>query len=332
MRASLAALVCFAVGVAPGASAQEVHLLVVTGLGGTPEYEDQFHSLGLSLVDAAGDRWGLPADRITWLAEDPSRAPARIAARSTRDELEAAVADIAGRARAGDRMLLVLIGHGTATGDEAKFNLPGPDLTPDELAAWLSAFPSQTVAVVNTASASGAFVGPLSGDDRIVVTATRSAREAEWTHFPEFFVQALVDDGADVDKDGRVSLLEAFEFTRGEVARRYERDGQLLTEHALLEDDGDGEGSLEPGLDSADGRLAARFHVTGPTGAAPADVSDDPRLAGLVAEKSRLEDAIADLRARSDAMERSAYESQLEELLLDLAAVNAALREEADEQ
>jgi hypothetical protein len=277
-------------------------------------------------VNAAVERWGVPQANITWLAEAPDRAPGQIAGRSTREELEAAILATAGRAAPNDGVMIVLIGHGSAQGDESRINLPGPDVGGGELAVALNAFTTQTIAIVNTASASGGFVTELSGERRIVVTATRSAREKERTYFASYFVDAFLDDGADTDKDDRVSLLEAFQFARNEVARRYERDNQLLTEHALLDDNGDSEGSAEPGATAADGAVAGRFFLASAGRVIAEQAADDPELASLLADKTRIETSIAELRGLKDTMDPAVYDAELETLVLELAAANRAIR------
>ena len=183
------------------------------------------------------------------------------------------------------------------------------------------------MAVVNAASASGGFVPAVAGERRIVVTATRSPRERERTHFGGFFIDAFALDEADVDKDERVSLLEAFRYATGEVRRRYERDNEMLTEHALLDDDGDGEGSLEPSPDGPDGALANRFFLALAPAALAGAAADDPAVAALLERKREVEDGIAALRARRDEMEEEEYDAQLETLLVELARINRALRD-----
>lgn len=314
---------------AQSADGPSTHLFVVTGLGGSPEFADLFHTQASGLVEAARERWGLPESAVTWLAEDPARDPA-IGGRSTREGIEGALTALAGRAGPADAVLVVLVGHGTGQGEESRLNLPGPDATGTDLAGWLEAFTTQTVAVVNTASASGGFVPVLSGEGRIVVTATRSPGESERTYFPRFFVEAFRGDGADTDKDGRVSLLEAFGYARAEVARHYERENQLLTEHALLDDDGDGEGSAEPSPGSGDGALASRFFLAASSAAVAARASDTPELRALLEEKTRIETEIAALRARREEMTAEAYDAALEALLVELATTNRAIRELED--
>ena len=306
---------------------QATHVLVVSGLGGESIYQDLFHAQGSSMLDAARDRWGLTGEQVRWLAEDPARAPDRIAARSTRENVEHEIQELAGRAGAADRVLILLIGHGSESGGESKLNLPGPDLTASDLGTWLVAFPTQTVAVINTTSASGGFLPAISSERRIVVTATRSARERNLTLFGGFFVDAFTEDGADADKDERVSLLEAFSYARAEVERFYSRENRLQTEHALLDDDGDGEGTMEPGLAGGDGRLAGQFFLAAERPAVAARAADDPELAALLEKKRELEDAVVELRAKKDDMDPAAYETQLEQLLVELATTSRAIRQ-----
>ena len=130
-----------------------------------------------------------------------------------------------------------------------------------------------------------------------------------------------------MDKDERVSLLEAFRYATGEVRRRYERDNEMLTEHALLDDDGDGEGSLEPSPDGPDGALANRFFLALAPAALAGATADDPAVAALLVRKGEVEDGIAALRARRDEMEEEEYDAQLETLLVELAGINRAIRE-----
>jgi hypothetical protein len=228
---------------------------------------------------------------------------------------------MAGGTRPDDVIVIVLAGHGSEQGDEPRLNLPGPDLTGSDLARALGGFAKQLVVVVNTASASGGFVKALSGPRRIVVTATRSGFERNATMFGDFFARALGSDEADADKDGRLSVAEAYQFARGEVIRTYHSANRLLTEHAQLDDNGDGIGTAELGP-SGDGAVARLVSF----GLRPEVGSDDPRIAALVTERRRLETAVAVLRGRKAAMDSVAYERELERLLVELAEVNQAIR------
>jgi hypothetical protein len=292
---------------APVASAQS-HLLVVSGLSGEPQHEEQFHVWAMGMITAAGNRFNLPADRITYLAEKPEKDSRRIAATSTKANIDAALTRIAGSAGPTDRVLILLIGHGSSDGQSSRINLPGPDLTASDLATMLGRFTTQQVVVVNAASASGAFQEPLLAQNRTIITSTKSGREQNESIFARFFVDAYAVDGADSDKDGRVSVLEAYDFANREVERFYKSDNRLQTEHSVL---------------GGNREIARAFNLGG--GAAVA-ASSSPEVEGLVAEKLALEAEVQALTARKAEMEEAEYQRELERLLLALARKNQEIR------
>jgi len=303
------------------ADAQRTRALVVVGLGGTAEYRESFHTLASTLVEALVDRHGLSPDDAIYLGERVETDPDLIRDRSTRDNVLAALEELGTSGGATDRILVVLIGHGTSGRSGESFNLPGPDIGPQDLAAALDALGERQVAVVHTGSGSGAYLEPLSGPGRIVVTATRSGRELNATRFGEHFVAALSEDGADIDRDGAVSLLEAFIYARDEVRRYYESENQILTEHAVLDGDGDGEGTDEPTLDGPDGRGASAF-VFGGNARAGVPETDDPTLRRLYGERAEIQGRIDELRALSGTMDEEVYFDRMEDLLVELALKN----------
>ena len=321
MTGGLLALAALAASLQGGST----HLVVITGAAGEPQFGVQFHAAAFAIADAARARFGVPDAQVVYLAEDSARAGGRARGRSTRENVEREFAALAARARPGDQVWVVLIGHGSGQGDASRFNLPGPDLTAADFARLLAPLARQQVAFVNASSASGDFVQALKGPNRAVVTATKSALERNETRFARYFAGALRADstgasGADVDKDGRVSLLEAFNYARREVAREYEAENKLLTEHAQLDDNGDGVATAEPAPGGKDGSLAAAIALGG--GAA----SSDPRVAALVGERRAIEARVAALRQRKDAMAEAEYEKHLETLLLELARKSQEIR------
>ncbi len=310
---------------APAAAhAQNTHILMISGLGGDPEYTESFHGWLSRFADAATEKYGVPAERIVYLGEDPELDPTRIRARSTADNIRTAFADLASAMEPADELVVLLAGHGTFSNDAARFNIPGPDVTAAELAVLLAPLSDRRVTFVNTASASGPFIEALSGPNRTIITATRSGRERNTTRFGLHFVDAFADEGADVNKDSRVSMLEAFGYALQEVQREYEGNRTLLTEHAMLDDNGDGEGSREPDELQGDGVLASTVFLTSLGGAAGAEVS--PELRALHEEKAAIEARIADLRRIKDRMSQERYEDELEALLVELALKNREIR------
>jgi hypothetical protein len=229
--------------------------------------------------------------------------------------------DLSRRLTKDDLLLVLLIGHGNALeGDEGKFNLVGPDLSATEWAALLKPI-SARVAFVNTTSASFPFLGKLAGRGRLVLTATDSPMQQYDTIFPEFFVRAFDDPGADLDKNGRASLWEAFSYASARVRQWFEQQGRLPTERPVLDDDGDGVGTEahDPG---ADGALARTFYLDA---GAPARAVDAGSPA-LIKERDALEAQVEALRVRRLSMPPAEYEAELERLLTELARVSAALR------
>lgn len=308
-------------------AAQASHVLVVVGLGGTAEYRDAFHRQAASLRTALVERHGVPESSVVVLSERVETDPQLIDDRSTKENVLGTLSRFANEAGPSDRILVVLIGHGSSGSGGDSFNLPGPDVVPGDFAAAFAGFPSQPVAFVHTGSGSGAFLEPLSGENRIVITATRTGRELNATHFGEHFVAALSGDGADIDRDGSVSLLEAYTYARQEVARQYEADNEMLTEHAMLDDDGDGEGAHEADPSSGDGSLAARFAFGGrATAAGDTPNTDDPVLQRLYGERSEIQEQIDELRALEGTMEEELYLERMEELLVELALKNREIR------
>jgi hypothetical protein len=302
----------------------QTHVLIITGIPGEPRFAESFHTQASTLAQALVQRHGVPREHVTILAADPARDPAWIAAKATKAEVSKALARIGLAAAPDDRVMLVLIGHGSGSGADSRINISGPDITAAELARELAPLAPRTIAVVNAASAGGDFAKVLAGKNRIVITATASSQERNETIFAEHFVAAFAGNGADADRDGRISLLEAYRYAQREVQRVYERDNRLLTEHARLEDDGDGRGTAMPGETEGDGLLARRFAFGG--GAVIARAATDTVLAGLLRERGALEEKIEALRARKDSMEAQAYERELETLLVRLAEVNQAAR------
>ena len=307
------------VGFASPAAAQDAHLAVIVGLAGDPEHGELFQKWGSSLVEAAAARYGIPRERIVHLVEKGSTG------RSTKEGISQAIDGIAARAAADDVVFIVLIGHGTSDGRVAKFNLPGPDMTAGDFAPLLKRLEPRRVVLVNTASASGPFIEALSAPGRTIVTATRSGSERFATLFGGFFVEALTTEEGDADKNGKVSVLEAFNHARREVAGAYEREGIMLTEHALLDDTGDKEGTATPTAEGKEGRVAAILSLGSTTAAAAPPA--DPRLRALHDERRALERRVESLRLLKDSMEPQRYASELEKALTALALKSREIRD-----
>ena len=297
-------------------------LLIVVGLAGDPDHGKTFHAWGNALAESS-ERLGVDASRLIYLVDAPAEGDKKVSGRSTREEVTKALDRFAQEAGPDDVVFVTLIGHGTAGGGTAKFNMPGPDMGPAEFAPLLAKLKSRQVVFVNTASASGPFVEALSGPGRTLVTATRNGAEQYATLFGGHFVEALNSETADADKNKRVSVLEAFLFAKAGVAQAYEREGLLATEHAILDDNGDKEGSQDPSTTAKDGKVANIVSL-GTVG--KDDLPTDPKLRALYLERRELERRVEAHRLLKESMPPARYAAELEKLVTALALKTREIR------
>lgn len=310
-------LVAFLAAAGRSAAAEQRFALIVTGASGGPDYATQFSRWSSELSDVLVERMQIPREHLVVLADVPDATRSATAANIRR-----ALASLRQRMRREDLLLVVLIGHGTFDGVDAKFNLVGPDLGAAEWAGLLDGVPSRTV-FVNTSSASFPFMEPLSGERRIVITATDSAAQRYDTVFAEYFIQAFRDDAGDVDKNGRISIWEAFIAATRSVRRHYLQRGQLSTERALLDDNGDGVGREATGQ-GEDGAAASRTYLDAPAPGAPAT---DEALVALLQQRATLELEADELKVRRAFLPPEEYQKEFERLMVALARVARQIRE-----
>jgi cell division protein FtsL len=291
--------------------AAENFYITVAGLGGAPEYDTQFAKWAADL-DHELKTNGAGARVITLTGNE-----------ATRQNLERTLQSVAADAKPTDAVALLLIGHGTFDGADYKLNLPGPDITAQELAALLNRIPARRQLVVNMTSSSGASLAPFARKDRVVITATKSGTEKNATVFARYWIDALKDPSADTDKNGTVSALEAFVYAQRKTAAYFESEKLLATEHAMISDNGSATGIRDPKPEAGVGLLAASFPVIRPETENTKNLS--PEKQKLVAKKEDLEAKIDRLKYEKAAMSESEYKQQLTALLLELARTQAEI-------
>jgi hypothetical protein len=289
-------------------------VIVVVGAAGEPEYGSNFLEWSDLWVTAA--RKGGAA--ITVIGTGPTNGPADV------DLIQQQLA--AQPKESANELWVVLLGHGTYDGKTAKFNLRGPDFTPDDLAGWLKPF-KRPLAIVDCSSSSGPFLPKLSAPGRVIITATRSGDERNFARFGQYISEAIADPAADLDKDGQTSLLEAFLMASHRVAEFYKDSNRLMTEHALIDDNGDGKGTpadwfkgvravKKPAGGQVDGMRAQQFVLV--------RSAQEQQLASTIrSRRDELELAVGKLRDQKDKMSEDDYYGQLEPMLEELARISA---------
>lgn len=297
-------------------------MIVVVGAGGEEAYGLQFREWGLAWEKLANES-GIQVQVIGLEAMTKG---------SDRESLQVALEKVS--RKSPGPLWLILIGHGTFDNRISKFNLTGPDITPEDLAEWLAPM-ERKVILINTFSASGPFIPGLSAPGRIIVTATRSGQEENFSHLGGYLVSAWKDKEADRDQDGQISLLEAWLHASSKTADFYSEQGRLLTEHTLLDDNGDGLGTpaewyrglraeKKPekgkGLDGMEAHQAVLI-------LSEREIQLGPELR---AQRDALEHELESLRETKSQMDIQTYYTSLEEILLNLARIYRQSKDNED--
>jgi hypothetical protein len=283
-------------------------VLAVIGAGGEEDYRKQFLEWAAHWEKAAA------AGEAEFIAigRDPDQTNDLVHLRERLGSLP----------KTGEPLWLVLLGHGTFDGKEAKFNLRGPDLSASDLAKALDPM-ARPVVIINASSSSAPFLNTLSRSNRVIITATRSGHEQNFARLGKYLSESIQNPEADFDKDGQTSLLEAFVLAAHETGTFYKNEGRLATEHALVDDNADGLGTQadwfrgvravkKPQKGAADGMRAHQLHLV--RSERERRLSPETRT-----RRDEVEGAIAKLRDSKDKMKADDYYQQLEPLLLEMA-------------
>lgn len=287
-----------------------VYYVVVAGLGGEPDYEQRFTAAAKDLEKV-------------FKASSDAHVYTLTGRQATRARLTETITAVAREAKPDDDFVLTLIGHGSFDGVEYKFNLVGPDISASELAAICDRVPARRQLVVNTTSASGGSVIALERSGRGVIAATKSGTEKNATVFARYWVEALQDPTADVDKSESISAMEAFQYADRKTAAFYESQKRLATEHAVFQDTGHGEAVRFGAAQGREGALMSSMTVVR-IGASQAAMND-PAKRELLAKKEQLEQQIDALKYQKAAMDPVEYKKQLTDALMQLATVQGEL-------
>jgi hypothetical protein len=253
LAASLGILLAGLSTARPPASKPQNRALILVGLPGDQEHEEAFTATTRQWRDWLTESLDFdPAQVLILFGRDGKK---ELAAKPvTGDEVRRTVADLKTNLRTEDRLWVFFLGHADHDGEHTRFHLPGRDLRADQLAELFADLPCREQVFWMTTSLSGRFLRPCSTRGRIVITATSVDEEDNETEFPEALAAVMKRSREQLDsnKDGQVSVLELYQHTVAEVKARFAADKRVPTEHAQLDDNGDGLST------AADGQLAAR--------------------------------------------------------------------------
>lgn len=298
------------------AHAEERWAILLSGASGGAKYAEQMREWRATLSSALVDRYQFEKDKVRVLVDET----VKTGDQGTAENVRRVMGELKKQLTRDDVLIVVLIGHGTFDGETAKFNLVGPDLTAADWATLFNGLASRLV-VINTTEASFPFLERLSGANRVVITATDSAAQKYATVFPEYFAKAMREASSDLDKNGRTSIFEVFAATSAAVKQHYEQRGQLTTERAIIDDNGDGVGR-EAEAPGPDGALARLLYLDAETPAA----ATNPELAALIRRRRELEAEAEALKLKKPTMATPAWEAEYERLMIELAKVSREIR------
>ena len=315
-------LFCFGITGINGADRDRRWAILIAGASGDPDLQKMYLKEITDLYRTLEGPLQIPRDRIVVLFDDPSLNTELIQYKSTRENLQRVCHDLTGLVKKEDLVFVFIEGHGNEDRNVYKLNLAGRyDPTADDLASMLYSIPAQRFVIANMTNCSGGSIQALSRRGTIVITATKSGRERNLTRMGRYFVDAFLNNAADSDKNGRVSIFEAFMFARRRVEEYYKSEDNLKTEHAVMDDNGDAQAQDDPTPENGEGMLARTTFLD--TGAPIRQLKElTPEQQSLALEAQELMKQIESLKYEKSEIPEAEYEKRLEDLLLRLARIN----------
>ncbi len=298
------------------------YVLLISGIGGETEYSEQFFGFLSETHKAFTDSFNIPPGNIVILAEKKYQSESIVNDVSTGENIRAKFNEFAGKITSEHNVFIILFGHGSFDGKNAKLNIPRRDLNETDYAGLVNSLNAGRIIFINTASSSFPFINALSGQNRIIITATSSPTQRNYTVFPGYLVDGFSDPASDFDKNGRLSVLEIFKYAVEKTERFFSDENHLATEFSMLEDNGDKKAYRLKNLQkNGEGALAEITWFNSRTASAllTGSAEQDSLLANLIKDQEKAELDISKLKRDKDKFSEKEYYEKLEKLLIKLA-------------
>jgi hypothetical protein len=258
--------------------------LIFCGHPGDAEHREQYAETVSKLAGSLAQELGFEELTVLFGTEemlsDGEPVPESVDGPCTQESIRAAAAEVREALHPDDTLWVVLIGHAHLDGRYSWFNIAGSDLHQEQLADSFRDLKCREQVFWITTPASGFYARTLAHEGRVVITATEADREINETIFPHVLAGVLTQPPPDLDADAdeAITLLDLYLAVARGVARQYLEENALPTEHAQLEDNGDGRGT-EIQIDYLPEELGGR--ASGPPQAARAENLDGARAAKI---------------------------------------------------
>jgi hypothetical protein len=224
--------------------------LIICGLPGDVDHRKLFAQTVEKLHKALTGRYGFAPEQVLvrfGVDKQSDDGPALKSARGLSNSagIMADVNELRKRLNPSDTLWVIVLGHGHYDGRHSHLNIPGPDLDERAFAKTFEGLKAREQLFLIGTPASGFFLKPLAASGRIVITATEPDQEVNETLFPLALAEVLAapPEGIDRDKNGKISVFELYLAVVANVMKQYADAENLPTEHAKLDDNGDGHGS-----------------------------------------------------------------------------------------
>jgi hypothetical protein len=228
-------------------------LLICCGLPGDEEHRALLTKACRDLISAAEPLLGVTSARLRVLVGDDEMQDAisdvaKNIEVCTKASVKTAIEELNERVPQDAACWIVLLGHAHLYGQRCQFNVSGEDIDQKAFGEWSNQLTCREQVFLITLPVSGFWIRPLRAPSRVVISATEADLEFTGTEMPYALADVLSGNGAhaaleDHDADGSVSLLDLYIAVNLEIHGRFKARERLQTEHAQLDDNGDGRGS-----------------------------------------------------------------------------------------
>jgi len=241
---------------------KNTYVLIVSGINKDPNEHLAKDKAVIKLRKFFLKNAGLASNRISVLVDSSSSA-GKDAQVSTAENLKKTMNALAATVKPTDKFIFYYVGQANIVANKLRLNLPGKDITHEQLAKWINEIKASSTLIVLDCPGAGLAAKAMAGKKRIVVCSCTSSQHYS-TQFSKYFIPALIDNKSDTNNDGKVSLLEAFTSASEQLDNFYRQRYLLKTETPVLEDNGDGLPSQHPWKykqDNKDGLAASKFFL-----------------------------------------------------------------------
>ncbi len=238
-------------------------LLVICGMPGDEPHREQLTKAMRQIAIEGAEVFGIAAGQRIVLAGDaemvaslePQFLNCEVA---NAESIERAITSLARQLGPRDSCWVFVLGHANLYGKNSYLNIEGKDISQNDFAkafaplqleasAHSDTEPSPERVVWICSPVSGQWLKPLAKTGCVLISATEAGAELTATEMAYALGDVLAGEAehqelTDIDHDSKLTLLDLYLAVNIEITSRFVALEYIQTEHAQLDDDGDGRG------------------------------------------------------------------------------------------